>query len=111
LISDCKKHFLWKLNKILYKLNTIENKLDILQEKGQSSNQSCNIAEIDNLFPICTISDLKSFEEQLEEKNFQNDVVCTTDTEYVSNLVSTINTICIIKSNTKVLHFLQCVIK
>jgi len=72
---DFKKLIVWKLNKILYKLDTIENRLDILQEKGQSSNQFCNIQEIDILLPICTIADLTSFEEQLKEIKFQDDVL------------------------------------
>lgn len=75
-ISDLnfKKSVLYKLNKILYKLNDLENRvMDISQET--SSNQFCNIPEINNLLPICTMSDLKSFEEQLEEKKFQDNVV------------------------------------
>jgi len=74
LISDFKKNVLWKLNKILYKLNTVESRLDMLQEKEQFSNQFC-IQEIDILFPICTIVNLTSLEEQLKERKFQDDVV------------------------------------
>jgi len=74
LISDFKKNVLWKLNKILYKLNTIESRLDMLQEKEQFSNQFC-IQEIDILFPIYTIVNLTSLEEQLKERKFQDDVV------------------------------------
>ncbi|KAM0728587.1 hypothetical protein ACS0PU_004842 [Formica fusca] len=71
-IYDFKKHILWKLNKVLYKLDAIENRLDRLQEKEQSSNQFCNIQEIDILLPIRTIADLTSFEEQLKERKFQD---------------------------------------
>lgn len=112
LISDFKKHILWKLNKVLYKLDAIENRLDRLQEKEQSSNQFCNIQEIDILLLIRTIADLTSFEEQLKERKFQDDVVC-----YIQNVRKFVSTIyitqCIIKSNPKILchYFPHCIIK
>lgn len=71
--SDFKKNILWKLNKILYQLNNIENRvMGISQEK---SYEFCNNPEIDNLFPICTMFDLISFEEKLEERKFQDNVL------------------------------------
>ena len=59
----------------MYKLDTIENRLDIQQEKRLSPDQICNFQDIDTLLPIRTIADLTSFEEQLKEIKFQDDVV------------------------------------
>jgi len=67
---------LGKLNRILYKLDTIENKLEIFQEKIQYQNQSSIIQENNIQFPICTLSELTLFEEQLQEMRFKEDVVC-----------------------------------
>ncbi|XP_011685800.1 PREDICTED: uncharacterized protein LOC105448757 isoform X2 [Wasmannia auropunctata] len=49
--------------------------MDIMQEKGQSFKEFSEIQEIDIPFPIFTIRDLTTFEEQLKEKKFQDDVL------------------------------------
>lgn len=75
-MTEFKKLMLGKLNRILYKLDTIENKLEIFQEKIQYQNQSSIIQEENIQFPICTLSELTLFEEQLQEMKFKEDVVC-----------------------------------
>lgn len=75
-MTEFKKLMLGKLNRILFKLDTIENKLEIFQEKIQYQNQSSIIQEENIQFPICTLSELTLFEEQLQEMKFKEDVVC-----------------------------------
>lgn len=75
-MTEFKKLMLGKLNRILYKLDTIENKLEIFQEKIQYQNQSSILQENNIQFPICTLSELILFEEQLQEMRFKEDVVC-----------------------------------
>lgn len=73
---EFKKQIIGKLNKILYKLDGIEIKINMLEEKMQFSCHSYDGQdECDIHFPISTLTELISFEDQLQEIEFKDKVL------------------------------------
>lgn len=73
--DEFKKLIITKVNRILYKLDVIDNRLNMLEEKMHFSRHSYVSQECDIHFPISTLIELTSFEEQLQEIKFKDEVL------------------------------------
>ncbi|XP_011858099.1 PREDICTED: uncharacterized protein LOC105555682 isoform X2 [Vollenhovia emeryi] len=72
---EFKKQIIGKLNKILYKLDNIENRINMTEEKMQFSYHTYDNDESDIHFPISTLTELISFEDQLQNTKFKDKVL------------------------------------
>ncbi|XP_024887984.1 uncharacterized protein LOC112464921, partial [Temnothorax curvispinosus] len=73
--DEFKKLIIRKLNSISYKLGIIENRFNMLEEKIQFSCHDFDSQECDIHFPISTVTELISFEDQLQEIKFRDTVL------------------------------------
>ncbi|XP_011858100.1 PREDICTED: uncharacterized protein LOC105555682 isoform X3 [Vollenhovia emeryi] len=73
--NEFKKQIIGKLNKILYKLDNIENRINMTEEKMQFSYHTYDNDESDIHFPISTLTELISFEDQLQNTKFKDKVL------------------------------------
>ncbi|XP_071652693.1 uncharacterized protein [Temnothorax longispinosus] len=73
--DEFKKLIIRKLNSISYKLDIMENRFNMLEEKIQFSCHDFDSQECDIHFPISTVTELISFEDQLQEIKFRDTVL------------------------------------
>lgn len=75
MFPEFQKQVLLKLNKILYKMDRFENMQHILMENTRFKDNEVN-EEFNIELPLLSLEDLNNFEQQLQESQFRNKVVC-----------------------------------